>query len=256
VTPGAAQAVARELCHVEQAALVVRHHGPETTQGLGRYARAELRDVAFQIGTDETFAPALAARIARGCQAGRKAAPQPQVTQARGASLPNMQRPESQVAYAPGQGLARLLEHVQRSRTQHQVAPGGEPGAARLVNLPSQEGERPGCAVHLVQNDQPVPMRLEVQLGLGELATVALELQVQVDVEPILRDFECQGRLADLPWTEERYRRRVAQFIDQEGLEMPGKHHCNNGSSIHKLQCSFPCDNPQGSRARRRSDPC
>jgi len=76
-----------------------------------------------------------------------------------------------------------------------------------MVELPSQQGEQPGCAVDLVQNHQPVPMRFEVQLGLGQLAPVALGLQVQVDVGPILRDLECQGRLADLPWAKKRHGR-------------------------------------------------
>lgn len=48
---------ARQFAAVPGLAVIVRQHGPETAQSEGRKANTQLRQIAFQIGADEGFAP-------------------------------------------------------------------------------------------------------------------------------------------------------------------------------------------------------
>ncbi|OIQ64064.1 hypothetical protein GALL_543880 [mine drainage metagenome] len=98
--------VAGELGGVEQAPLVVGEHGPETPQGLGGDAGAELGDVPFQVGADEILAPAQAAGEAAGQQAVGEAAPQPQLIQGAIPHFHGMEGAQLQVGDASRQGFA------------------------------------------------------------------------------------------------------------------------------------------------------
>ncbi len=102
---------------------MVGEHGPEAAQAIGGDARAELWDVALQIGLDEVLPPAQAARIAGREKTVGKAAPQPQLVPLGGrvADLEHGEGIERQVTDPPGQGLARLAEQLERGRAKQQV---------------------------------------------------------------------------------------------------------------------------------------
>jgi len=99
---------------------VVREHGPVASQGRGRDARAELRDIPLQVCTDEVLAPAQAVGLIAGQQAVREAAPHPQVVQWQGAGLQGVDGTQLQIGDAARQGLSGLFEQVQRGGTQQQ----------------------------------------------------------------------------------------------------------------------------------------
>ena len=106
---------AREVGGVEDAALLVGQHGPESAQGFGSDARPELCDVAFEIRADEITAPAQAARLVGGKQAIGKSAAHPQriAGDSGGADLQDVEGAELQTGDPPGQRLARLLHQLQ-----------------------------------------------------------------------------------------------------------------------------------------------
>ena len=108
--------------------------------------------------------------------------------------------------------------------------------AASLIDLSTQQRKEPRGAVHLIQDDQPVAMRLKVQLGLVELGTVALGLQVQVEVGPALGHFQRQGCLAHLPRAEQGHGGCVVELLGQQWQKISLKHPCNYGVSIPDLQ--------------------
>ena len=99
---------------IEQATLLMREHGPEPAQGLCWDARAELRNVALEVGTDEIRAPAQARRIGRGQQTFRKPTAEPQCIELRGTDFAGVERGEFQKTNAPGERFARLLEQIDR----------------------------------------------------------------------------------------------------------------------------------------------
>ncbi len=70
--------IAGELGRIQDSALMVGEHGPETAESFCGNTGAELRNVAFQVGPDEIQPPAHAVSLATGEQAFGKAAANPQ----------------------------------------------------------------------------------------------------------------------------------------------------------------------------------
>jgi hypothetical protein len=81
----------------------VGQHRPQPAQRFRRDARAELRNVAFEIGADEIRSPAQARGVGCGQQALRKPAAQPQRVLPLAADLVRIERGEFQIADAPSE---------------------------------------------------------------------------------------------------------------------------------------------------------
>lgn len=96
--------------------LLVRQHGPEPAQCLGRNARPELRNVALQIGSNGCLAPFETRRIVRREKAVGKPGAHPQrfALRAPRRNLAREQRRELDVGDAPGQRLGRLPQQIDR----------------------------------------------------------------------------------------------------------------------------------------------
>ncbi len=205
--------VAGELGGVEQPALMVGQHAPEAAQSFGGDTRAELRDVAFQIGADEVLAPAQAAR-AIGCeQAVGKATAHPKIVGRQVGRFQHAERRQFQIGNAAGQALAGLLEKVERSEAQQQVLPCGAPGPAGAVDQPAQYRKQPRRTVDFIEYDQLVLVICKVELGLLQLGAVLLGFEVEIKRVKGLTHFQGQGGLADLARAQQRDCRGVGEGI-------------------------------------------
>src|SRR3989338_10505071 len=105
--------VAGELGGVEQTALMVGKHAPEAAQGFGSDARAELWDIALQIGADEILPPAQAACSIGSEQAFRKAAANPYFVSLECLRFQYVEGCKLEISDAPCQCFAGLFEQFQ-----------------------------------------------------------------------------------------------------------------------------------------------
>ena len=99
---------------------------------------------------------------------------------------PRIERCELQITDAPGEGLARLLEQIDRRRAQHEEAPLALSLPPAGVDEPPQAAEELWRALDLVEDHELVRVLRQVQLGLGQLRQVGLGLEVEIDRRPVL----------------------------------------------------------------------
>ncbi len=107
----------REARGVEQPALVVGEHRPETPQGLRGNPRAQLRYIALKISPYVVAPPLQAAAVVGGEQTLRETSPGPERFGLAGRDLSGIDRTEFQVPDPASEGFARLAEQIQASRS-------------------------------------------------------------------------------------------------------------------------------------------
>jgi hypothetical protein len=110
---------------IQQAPLSVRQHGPEPTQGVGRYARAQRRDVPLEVGTNEVLSPDGAALIALRQEVPRESSPDSEARLLAAADLANVERRQLKVRDPSRQALARLAPGNSAGRRFSGTAPRG-----------------------------------------------------------------------------------------------------------------------------------
>ena len=157
---------AGKLRGVQEPALAVGQHGPESPQRLRRHPHPELRDVALQVRANEVASPAGTGRVAPGGEGVGEAATNPQRL-ASGSDLQRVQTGQLLVDDAPCQRLRRLPEQRIRSRPEEEELPGAATPATALVDLaaehlkesPARAGSRPGSpgARRAIRDSAPDP---------------------------------------------------------------------------------------------------
>ncbi len=86
--------------------------------------------------------------------------------------------------------------------------------------------------MNLIKDDELVLMRLEIKLRLGQLGSVSLRFQIEIDGGTAVAQFEGKCRLADLPRSDQRDGRYgVDQFRQTRG-NISLYHPCNYGVSF------------------------
>ena len=200
-----------ELRGVEQTALMVCEHGPQSPQRLGRDARAQLRYVALEVGADEVLAPAQADRVVARQEAVREAAPDPELVQRSLSHLGEVEGGEFNERDPPGQALAGLGQQVDRGGAQQQEPPGASALAPGLVDHAAQRFEQARRPVDLIEDDELPGMVGEVQGRLRQASAVSDGLQVQIDRWSLLGDRQRERGLAGLSWAEDGDGRRLLQ---------------------------------------------
>src|SRR5262245_2239076 len=106
-----------ERCGVEKLTLVVRQHGPQALQGLGRHARPELRHIPFQVSADEIASKHIAIVITARQIATGETSPYPKgslLMQILSPGLENVERLHIDVFDPSGKALAGLTKQVDR----------------------------------------------------------------------------------------------------------------------------------------------
>ena len=170
---------ARELRGVEKRAMPVAQHGPEAPECLGGSPQSGLGQVPLQIGADEVSAPPHARPVGAGREAVREATPQPERVQVR-SRLQCVERGELAIGDASCQGLGGLAQQRTRRASQEQEVSGPAPGAPARVDLSAQQAEEAGQELHLIEDDQPVAVQIEVFTCLGEARGLGRVLKVHV----------------------------------------------------------------------------
>lgn len=159
---------AAKIGNIHEAALMMREHGPEATQSLGRQTRAEGWNIALEIRSNKVPSPAQTRALAL-CRItfGETASP-PERIERSGAGLAELQRSQLEVRDAPRERFARLSETIEPSRAKQQVQATHSTSAARLVNEPPQHREKPGCPVHFIDDHKLVAVRDPKALRVSE----------------------------------------------------------------------------------------
>jgi hypothetical protein len=127
----------------------------------------------------------------------------------------HVERGELEVSDPAGEAFTRLLEQIKGGGTEQKVLPSPASIAARLVNQTTQDGEKPWCAMDLVQNHQLVLVIRKIELGLAQLGAILLGFKVdvmRVETPPYVQR---QRRLAHLSRTQQPHRRVILDGIDQ-----------------------------------------
>jgi hypothetical protein len=159
---------------VEQGALVVRQHGPETPQGLRWDARSEHRHIALQVGADKAL-PQLQAIAVRGREETiGKSAAQPERREVARLDLAGSQRQEVHVGDTSGQALPGLPQKVDGRRAQDEEASRAVPSAPSGVDDPAQSLEQGRNPVDLVEDDELVGVLAEEEHGSESLSLSAV----------------------------------------------------------------------------------
>lgn len=205
---------AREVGGVEQAALHVSEHRPETAKRGGWNARPELRDVPFEVRANERFAPREAVRVIGREKALRKAAPNPEVGVLLRRDLQDVERRQLHVGEPAGKRLG-LTQQIGRRRTKKEKSPGPLAAPAPGIDQPAEDREQLGHALNLVDDNEPVFVSRQVELRISELVAVPRRFEVQVDTVPLRGDPLCQCRLANLARPQQCHRSCVTKsFFD------------------------------------------
>jgi hypothetical protein len=96
--------------------------------------------------------------------------------------------------------------------------------------------------VHFVDDHELMRMRRQVELRVSELGEIARTLEVQVEARPLCRDRPCEGGLAHLPRTKDRYGRKVGQAFFNGLLQPTGNEHaCNHGLELQNCKDDRGC---------------
>ncbi len=135
-------------------------------------------DLPLHVGPEKVQAPAKALLVPQGQEALGKAPPEPQDGLGLPAYLQEVKGGEFHVARPPRQALPRLAAHLGGEGAQEEVKAASQAPPAGAVHEATEEGEKPGHAVDLVQDHQAAQVGLQVELGGGELGPVGLRLQV------------------------------------------------------------------------------
>ena len=206
--PRAQHQVPGEPGEVQHPALSVREHGPETLQQQRRRPRAELQEIALEVGADQV-APEPQALL-RACreEAGRQTAahPKPRDRLRIRLDLKHVERAEIEVCDPPGQTL-RLPKQCGRSRTQHQEPPGPPPLPPPLVNVPPELGKEVGRPMDLVEHHQPILVGADETGHIVQASPVLGQLEIQVNGVAARSDPPRECRLAGLARPQQRHRR-------------------------------------------------
>src|SRR5580658_2849334 len=102
----------RQGSGIQNLSLIVRQHGPESPQRLSRYARAKLRNIALQIGSNKIPSPEQTGVVGFRQKASRKSTPNPERLKRGRIDLQGIEGAEFEIGDTPGQALAGLLEQV------------------------------------------------------------------------------------------------------------------------------------------------
>ena len=156
-------------------------HRPQASQGLGGDPRAELGDVALQVGADEALPPAHAGALAASEEAVREPSSHPELVEPLGAHLGQVERSQFDEVDSPGERLAGLGEQLERRRAQQEESPGPLAFSATGVDRAAQRFEQARRAVDLVEDDQLVGVVGEIEPRRSDPRPVRLGLQVEVD---------------------------------------------------------------------------
>ena len=159
----------------------MRQHGPEAAQRFRGNARPQLRNVAFQIGSDEVQTPAETVGAGVGQQAVGKAAPYPKRIAPARARFQKIERRQFQIGDTARQGFSRLPQPIHRGGPQQQEAPGPAPLSPPKIDQPAQSLENARKAMNLVEDDQLVRLGAEIQLRLGEPGLVRRRFEIQIE---------------------------------------------------------------------------
>ena len=150
---GAADAeAAGDLGGVQQPSLLVGEHRPQPPQRLRRDTRAELRDVALEVGADEVPSPAQAGRVVGGEEALGKAAAHPELVEPLAAHLGEVEGRQLGEGDPSGQGLAALGQQLDRGGAEQQEPALPLSFAPAPVDRPAQRFEDARGAVDLVEH--------------------------------------------------------------------------------------------------------
>ena len=87
---------------------------------------------------------------------------------------------EFQISDLPRQALARLIEQIQRSRSQQKILTRLPSCPPVLVDQSTQRGEQAGCAVDFVENCEFFEVISQIQLGVFKFSTVLFGRKVQI----------------------------------------------------------------------------
>src|SRR5437588_38627 len=98
----------------------MREHGPETPQRGGADGNAQLGDILLQKGKDELAAPGVALAIGAGQEGTRKAAAQPQGSQAAYADFFQGKPAQLMIGDASGQRFRALSQEFRGGAAQDQ----------------------------------------------------------------------------------------------------------------------------------------
>ncbi len=208
-----------ELGDVELFALVVREHGPESAEGDGRDAGAELGNVAFKIGADEVHAPAHAGGVGGGEETVGKSAAEPEGVLGV-IDFENREAGELFVGDATGEGFGGLLEQVERGGPEDKELAGGASGAAMTVDDAAQDLEEVGSALNFVEDDEPVGVGVEVVGGMGQLGEIdgIFEIEINRSWGEVGSQSVREGGFADLTGSENSNSREFLEKICELGL--------------------------------------
>ena len=166
----------------------------------------------------------------------RKSAPHPERILVPCADFQHVERIELDVGDAAGQRFARLPQEVHRGRSQQQKPSRSPASPASTVDQAAQALEQARRAVDLVEDDQPLLVICQIQLGIGELGAVRGRLQVEIHRVHRTGDFESERRLADLARTEQGDGRILCKQAPQPCLYPTSDHPCNYGLQLQNCK--------------------
>ena len=158
---------------VEHLSLIVRQHGPEAAEGLGRDTRPECGDVALEIGANEIEPPVETAFVGLRQKTFRKTAPLSQMQAVATADLRDAEWIQLAIRNAARQSFAGLLHQVDGRGAQKQELPGALPGPPAPIDDAAQGSEQPRGPVHLVQHRELAGVDLAVLFDVDDLGEVA-----------------------------------------------------------------------------------
>ena len=127
----------------------------------------------------------------------------------------------------PASDSGRLPEQSVRGRPEEKELPRAAPLATALVDLATEHSKELWQPLDLVQNHQPLGMKVQVPSRIDEAGSVAGILEIQVKtVRRLGRDVPSERGLADLARPEERHRRRLVEVLQNSPLVSSRKHPC------------------------------
>ena len=230
-----------QACRVEQLTLVMRQHLPEAMKRLGRHARPEGRKVPFQVGLNECESPLEAGGVVPGQVAVGKPTARPEPVNGIGrecCDLSGREWRQFEVRNSARQTLSRLLEQLNRGRTEKQELPGAIPSAAPAIDEAPEGLRDPRCAVNLVENHQLILVRRQIEFGVGELDAVGRQFQVQV--HRLSGEFvgkrPREGGLASLARSEQSHGREAVEQLAEPGGSQARDHILQLCHNVEELQ--------------------
>jgi len=206
-----------QLRVVEQTTLDMGQHGPQATQGGRRNTGSEGRNVPFQVGRDEGFAPAQAGRIVRRQPRQREPTAHPERMQV-GADCGGRQHfarlegGQFQARYPSSQAFAGLLQQDAGGGAEKQELAGGFAIPPTDIDNAPQHGEQFRDTLHFVQDHQTMALGEQETLGIVQLTLGRGQFQVKIKrIAPPGNFGQSQRGLARLTRAQQDHRRELGE---------------------------------------------